>query len=128
MRKMESSRSISSLMASRSASRNEMTRGSDIDVVQDRLRRRLRTRFRELDGVLHDALCLVVELLQGFIRRDTERLHAIAEDLDRIALHPLLDLFLRAVLRRIGHRVSAEAIRLGLEEERQALGARPLDG
>src|SRR5262249_4967854 len=125
---MVSSRSISSLMASRSASRNVMTRlDSDIDVLEDRLRRGWRRLLGERHGVRHGGLGLVVELLQALLSGDAERLHAMPQDVDRITLHPLLHLFLGAVLRRVRHGVSAEAIGLRLEEERQALGTRALD-
>src|SRR5262249_11066667 len=126
---MASSRSISSLMASRSASRNVMMRlDSDIDVLEDRLWRGRRRFLGERHGVRHGGLGLVVELLQALLGGDAERLHAMPQDVDRITLHPLLHLFLGAVLRRVRHGVSAEAIGLRLEEERKALGARSLDG
>src|SRR5262245_34469640 len=110
---MDSSCSISSTMASRRASRNDRTRASDIDVVQDGLGRRRRARLRELDRILHAGLRLAVELLQALVGGDPERLHPLTEDLDGIALHPLLDLFLGAVLGRVAAGVAPEAVGLG---------------
>ena len=46
---------------------------------------------------------------------------------DRVALAPLLDLLLVPVLLRIGHRVAAEAVGLGLDEDRPAVLADGLD-
>ena len=43
-------------------------------------------------------------------------------------LHHLLDLFLRAVLARVGHRVAAVAVGLGLDQRRPLLLARAVDG
>src|SRR3989449_5379110 len=128
MRKIEESRSTSATMASRSASRNVMTRGSGIDVFHDRLRRRERRLLGKLDGVRHLPLDLVVERPELLGVGDAERLDALPEDLDRVALHPLLDLLLAPVLRGVGHRVAAEAVRLGLDEEGLARPARALDG
>jgi hypothetical protein len=45
----------------------------------------------------------------------------------RIALLPLLDLFLRAVEAGVAHRVTAEAIRHDLDEGGFVGGARPVD-
>src|SRR5438876_64571 len=128
MRKIDGSRSISSAMASRSASRKVITRGSGIDVLADGLRLRERRLLGELDRVGHLRLRLVVEPPELLRARDAERLDALAEDVDRVPLHPLLHLLLGAVLAGIGHRVAAEAIRLGLEEEWLARLARPLHG
>src|SRR5438093_9131495 len=127
MRKIDGSRSISSTMASRSASRNVTTRGSGIHVLGDRLWRRERRLLGELDGVLDLRLDVVVERPELLGAGDAERLHALAEDVDRIALHPLLHLLLAAVLGGVGHRVAAEAVRLGLDEEGQTVLARALD-
>src|SRR4030095_4137263 len=107
---MDSSRSISSTMASRRASRNDRTRASDIDVIQDGLGRWRGARLSELDRVLHDGLRLAVELFQAVVGGDPEGLHALTEDLDGIALHPLLDLFLGAVLGRVGDGVAPKAV------------------
>src|SRR2546430_8303178 len=126
MRKIDGSRSISSAMASRSASRKVITRGSGIDVLADGLRLRERRLLGELDRVGHLRLRLVVEPPELLRARDAERLDALAEDVDRVPLHPLLHLLLGAVLAGIGHRVAAEAVRLGLDEERLARLARPL--
>src|SRR5205814_2128817 len=112
MRKMAWSRSISSTIASRSASRNESTRVSGIHVLLHRLRRGERRALGEPDGLLHLRLGLVVERAELVVGGDAERPDALPEQLDRVALHPLLDLFAGPVLRRIGDRVAAEAIRL----------------
>src|SRR2546425_13296365 len=109
MRKIEESRSISSTMASRSASRNVMTRGSGIHVLGDRLRRRERRLLGELDGVLDLRLDVVVERSALLGAGDAERLHALPEDVDRLALHPLLPPFLAAVLGGVCHHVAASA-------------------
>src|SRR4026209_1481951 len=103
---MDSSRSISSTMASRSASRNEMTRASGFDIVHHRLGSRKRRLLRELHRILHLRPDLVVDGLDLLRVRDPEALDALRQDENRIALHPLLDLFLRAVLGRIGNRVA----------------------
>src|SRR5262245_57363819 len=107
---MASSRSISSTIASRSASRSVITRGSDIDVLLHRLRRGRWRGLGERDRVLDRRLGLVVDLLQALLGRDAERLHALPQDVDGIALHPLLHLFLGAILGRVGHGVPAEAV------------------
>src|SRR5437870_11752697 len=116
MRKIEGSRSNASTMASRSASRNVTTRGSGIHVLGDRLRRRERRLLGKLDGVLDLRLDVVVERSELLGAGDAERLHALAEDVDRIALHILLHLFLAALLGRVGHRVDARAVRRGLDD------------
>ena len=58
--------------------------------------------------------------------------HALAqqplgERVDRVALAPLGDLLLRAVLLRVGHRVAAEAVGDGLDEDRLPVLARAPD-
>src|SRR5262249_60755448 len=127
MRKIEGSRSISSTIASRRASRKLSVRGSRIDVLLDGFGRGQWRFLGEADGVLHLRLRLVVETLQLLVGRDAERVDALREDGDRIALHPLLHLFLGAVLGRVGDRVAAEAVRLGLGEEREGLVAGAVD-
>src|SRR5215470_9847584 len=128
MRKIDGSRSISSTIASRSASRNDRTRVSGIHLLRDGGGIRDRRPLRELDGVLHLRLRLVVEGVELLLGRDPELLDALGEDAERIALHPLLELLLAAVLAGIGHGVAAKAIRLGLDEEGLALAARSPDG
>src|SRR6058998_3123967 len=103
MRKIEESRSISSTMASRSASRNVMTRGSGIHVLADRLRRGERRLLGELDGVLDLRLDVVVERPELLGVGDAQGLDALPEDVDRVALHPLLHLLPAPVLGRVGH-------------------------
>src|SRR6059058_3806577 len=114
---MDGSRSISSTIASRSASRKLMMRGSGIDVVLDRLGRGRRRLLGEADGVLHLRLGLVVDRIQLLVGRDAQGADAPGEDADRVPLHPLLHLFLGAILGRVGDRVAAEAVGLRLEEE-----------
>src|SRR6266550_2501765 len=87
-------------MASRSASRKVITRGSGIDVLADGLRLRERRLLGELDRVGHLRLRLVVEPPELLRARDAERLDAVAEDVDRVPLHPLLHLLHGAVERR----------------------------
>src|SRR5207237_6066838 len=116
MRKMDGSRSISSTIASRSASRRLSTRVSGMDVRLDRVRRGQRRAFREIDRVLHLRLRLVVEGAQLLLGGDSEHPDALPEHLDRVPLHPLLDLLTSAVLRRVGDRVAAEAVGLRLDE------------
>src|SRR5215813_14522516 len=128
MRKIDGSRSISSTIASRSASRNDRTRGSGIHVLPDGGGVGYGGPLREIDGILDLRLRLVVEGVELLLRRDAELLDALGEDADRIALHPLLELLLAAILPRVGHRVPAKAVRLGLDEERLALAACPVDG
>src|SRR5919198_4443791 len=127
MRKMDSSRSISSTMASRRASRKVISRRSGIHVLEDGVGRRDRRLLRELDGVLHLRLRLVVERPQLRLGRDAEGLDTLPQDTDRVALHPPFHLLLAAILGGIGHRVTAEAVGLRLEEERQALLAGSAD-
>src|SRR5512143_845065 len=102
MRTMEESRSISSLIASRRASRKLSVRvsgmGSGLDMVFHRRGVRQRRRLGELDGVLHDGLRLVVELRQLLAGGDAERTDARPQNRDRIALHPLRHFLLRAIL------------------------------
>src|SRR5262245_50295602 len=101
---MDGSRSISSTIASRRASRNASMRGSaDIHVPRDGLGRRLGRALRELDGVLHLRDRLGVELLQALERGDPEPFDALAQERDRIAVPPLLHLFLGAILGGVGH-------------------------
>src|SRR5437867_1696470 len=98
MRKMDSSRSISSTMAPRRASRKVMPRRSGIHVLEDGIGRRDRRLLRKLDGVLHLRLRLVVEGPELRLGRDAEGQDALPEDADRVALHPLCHLFLAAIL------------------------------
>src|SRR5579884_1088660 len=110
MRKMRSSRSISSASASRSASRKVITRGSDIDVLLDRVGRRHGRLLREVDSILALGPDLLVDRLQVLLGGDAEARHALAEHLQRIALHPFLHLFPRPVLGGVGDGVAAEAV------------------
>src|SRR6185436_9438657 len=108
---MFGSRSISSTIASRSASRKLRVRVSGIDVLQQRLGSRDRRPLRELDRVLHARLGLVVDPAELLLVGDPEPEYPLPEHADRVALHPLLDLFLGSVLGCVGHRVTAEAVR-----------------
>src|SRR6059058_1311161 len=94
---MDGSRSISSTIASRSASRKLMMRGSGIDVVLDRFGRGHRRLLGEADGVLDLRLGLVVDRPELLLGRDAEGADALGEDADRVPLHPLLHLLLGAV-------------------------------
>src|SRR5437773_10073330 len=82
----------------------------------------------EADGVLHLRLGLVVDRIQLLVGLDAQGADAPGEDADRVPLHPLLHLFLGAILGRVGDRVAAEAVGLRLEEEGQVVFSGSTDG
>ena len=98
----------------------------DVDVVVERVEVGERRVVGELDGLVHRLDRLLVQLLELVLRDHVLILEALGERLDRVALAPLLDLVLRAVLLGVGHRVAAEAVGHGLHELRLALLARAL--
>ena len=99
----------------------------DVDVVVERLGRRERRLVGELDGLVDPADDLLVEPLGLALLEHALLLEPAGEDLDRVALAPLRDLLLGAVLLGVGHRVAAEAVGDRLHQDRLALLARRLD-
>src|ERR1051325_4819225 len=137
------SRSISSIVASRIASRYDfslMLILRDLmvalrdrprpmlgdDVVEQLLRRGLRALLRELHrvrGLLGRPLVHLVHVVVGQAAHFAE---AIAEDDDWIAVAVLLDFFLRAIrLQDVGRAVAGEAIGHGLDAIRLSGLAHP---
>src|SRR5687767_14469578 len=97
------------------------------DELVDRLRPSGRALLGELHGVGDLGLDLLVDPseLVLFAARGEE---ALARDAQGIALLlALLDLFARAVLAGIRHRVAAEAVRDDLDERRALAAARAID-
>ena len=95
----------------------------DVDVVVQRLRCRERRLVGERDRLVDPLHGFLVEPL-GLVLVE---LQPLGERGDRVALAPLLDLLLGPVLLRIGHRVPAEAVGDGLDEDRLPLLARTAD-
>src|SRR3954470_17535252 len=87
-----------------------------LDVVVERFRLGVRRVVGELDRLVDDGDRRLVEFLEVLVREHLVLDEALAERRDRVALAPLLDLLLRAVLLRVGHRVAAEAIGDRLDE------------
>src|SRR5262245_45627059 len=98
MSTIEASRSISSAMASRSASRKLSVRVSDFDMFRHGLEGGSGRLLGELHRVLHDGLRLLVDARDLLGGGNPQRLDAGREDRQRIALHPLLHLVARTVL------------------------------
>src|SRR4051812_49027956 len=107
IRKTVSSRSISSASAWPTASRE---RNSDIQVVVDRLQLRERRLLGDLHGRVDERDRLLVQ------RIEIDIVEALRERLDRVALAPLLDVLVGAVLLGVCHRVALVAVRDGLEQ------------
>jgi hypothetical protein len=81
--------------------------------------------LREFRRSGDDVLDLAVDLLQRRLVRRTALDQQLGELVDRVLLRAhLLDFFLRAVFRGVGHRVAAIAIGLHLEDRRPLAGAR----
>ena len=98
--------------------------GEDVDVVVEGVEVGEGRLVGELDGLVDGLDRLLVELLE-LVLLDHVLVHEpLGERLDRVALAPLLDLVLGAVLLGVGHRVAAEAVGHGLHELRLALLAR----
>src|SRR4051794_40217097 len=98
-----------------------------VDVVVERLGRREGRLVGEAHGVVDDADDGLVHAIGLALLEDALLLEAPREDLDRVALAPLGDLLLRAVLLGVGHRVAAEAVGDRLDEHGLALLARLLE-
>ena len=81
----------------------------------------------ELDGLVDRLLGLLVELLDVLVGHQPVLGHPLAEVVDRVALAPLLDLLLGAVLLGVGHGVAAVAVGHRLHQLRLALLARALE-
>src|SRR6187401_461981 len=111
MRNTRSSRCISSRSAWLSASRyvttgmsvrrhgfsGRVAGGVDKNVLEERLGRWLGTLLREIERVLNLRLDLLVELAQCLFRQLALLFHVHAQEYDRIALLPLLELRLRPI-------------------------------
>src|SRR3954469_5658425 len=95
-----------------------------VDVVVERLGLGVVRVVGELDRLVDGVDRRLVELLEVVLGEDLLLDEALAERLDRVALAPLGDLLLRAVLLGVGHRVPAEAVRDRLDEDGLAVLAR----
>ena len=98
-----------------------------VDVVVERLGGRERRLVGERNRLVDAGDRRIVQLLRLAFLEHPAAQEPLGERVDRIALAPLRDLLLRAVLLRVGHRVPAEAIRDGLDEDRLAVLARAPD-
>src|SRR6478735_7184550 len=78
----------------------------------------------ERDGLVDDRDGLLVDVLHVVLGHHALVAEAGGEGLERIALAPLLDLLLGAVLLRVGHRVAAEAVGDRHDEDGPAVLAR----
>src|SRR3954447_24040905 len=130
MRKMRSSFSISSTMASLSASRKPTVRGIGPLLLVRELGKAFEGQFGALVGELHRLLDLLCDLLLD--GDDVLLVHLrpheqVASVRDRIALLPLLDLFLRPVEAGVGHGVTAKAVGDDLDQRRDRFVAGPAD-
>ena len=90
-------------------------------MVVERLRRRERGAVGEGHGVVDARDRRLVELLRLALLEHALLHEPVPERGDRVALAPLGDLLLRAVLLGVGHRVAAEAVGDGLDEHRLAV-------
>ena len=100
----------------------------DVDVVVERVEVGEGGVVGELDRLVDGRDGLLVELLEVFLGDHALVDQAVGERLDRVALTPLLDLFLGAVLLRVGHRVAAVAVGHRLDQLRTAVLARAAKG
>src|SRR4051794_18890271 len=125
MRNTLSSRTISSVIAARRASRYCMTAmfarsllgdmGGDGDVLVEGVEGRLGGVLGELDRLVHLGLDLLVHLFQAALVDPAALLQERLVQDDRVALLGLVGLLLGAVLHRVAHRVAAEAVGAGLD-------------
>src|SRR3954468_1472901 len=121
MMKTSSSSRIAVTNASRTASRYV---SSGIDVLERVLRRRVGAVLRELHRRLDDLRHLGVDLCEIVVGHS----HALAQDLDRIALRTqLLRLILRTVDLRVADVVTAEALAVEMQEHGALTGARVVE-
>ena len=98
-----------------------------VDVVVERLRRREGRLVGERDRLVDPRDRRLVHLLRLALLEHAVVQQPLGERVDRVALAPLGDLLLGAVLLRVGHRVAAEAVGDGLDEDRLAVLARAPD-
>ena len=96
-----------------------------VHVVIQRVGRREGRCLRESDSLVHLHTRSLVDLRACGGVEDPLTLQQIAEHGDRVALAPVGDLLLGAIILGVGHRVAAEAVGDGLDEHRPALLAYP---
>jgi hypothetical protein len=95
--------------------------------TQGRVRRELRF-FGELDRFPANLFDFIIDLLDLLVGERSFSLELAPEPNDRVALFPLLDLFLASIALRIGNRVAPESICLGLDHFRSLVRAYALGG
>src|ERR1700694_2302897 len=121
IRKIFSSRSISSSSASRSAARNSFSGiggvpFAGVDVAVEFIDLRVRALVRKLDDLLDLLVHLRLNLLQLLLRGDPGLLQLLLEADHGIFVPPALLLFVRAVLVRVDHGVPPGSVVDGLDE------------
>ena len=99
----------------------------DVEVVVERVERRLRRGVGELDRLEHLGLDLLADRGEVVVGDRAGLDQPPGEDLDRVAALPLLDLVLVAVDLGIGGRVAAVAIGERLDERRPPVAAGDLE-
>src|ERR1051326_3617827 len=142
MRNTESSRAISSVMASRKATRYSLSSAIEpgavlelgavlpfagVHVLVELLGLRVRALVGELDDVLDLAVHRNPNVLEVLLVRQLGLLQFGLERDDRIGLAVLLLLFVGAVLVGVDHGATLEAVAHRLDESRLGVGARLLD-
>src|SRR2546430_599630 len=126
MMKTRSSRSISSTMACRMASRTlisgirlpQLSNRVGVDVAVERLGLGPGALVGEAHRLVDGRIDLALDLVQFLALDGPFRQQVLGVGAQRVILAPGLDLFLRAVELGVGGRVAAEAVAHGLDEER----------
>src|SRR5262249_30089888 len=133
IRKMLSSRSISSRSASCRAARNNVSGIgvylplARVHIAVELVDRRIRTFIREANDLFDLALDLVPDLLEVGGRSDPGLLQLVLEEKNRVASTPPLFLLIRAVLVRVDHGVAPEPVVDRLDESWLRVAPRLLD-
>src|SRR6185312_16874939 len=130
MRNTRSSRCISSLSASLSASRIRISviAGLLCDVKPKRIQAGLRTRFGKSDRIIDRAFHALRDLGQAGIVEYSAFSHVELQGFDGVSLPVLFYFLLEAIELRVRHGMSAVAVGHRFDEVGAALGAAVLDG